>query len=66
MLSNFESLDGGNNQKTWRLVAILASIQWSRGRGKKERFFFKKWNYSDVASKNRTLCFLRSLDLGKC
>lgn len=41
MLSNFESLDGGNNQKTRRLVAILASIQWIRGRGKKERIFKK-------------------------
>lgn len=55
MLSNFESLDDGNNQKTKRLVSVSAFVQWIRGRGRKEGK--KVWNYSGVDGKTEHCVF---------
>lgn len=60
MLSNFESLDDGNNQKTRRLVSVSAFVQWIRGRGRKGK---KKSGIILVWTAKQNTVFLKSVDL---
>lgn len=56
MLSNFESLDDGNNQKTRGLVPISAFVQMDQRKGKKG-LKKKVWNYSGVNGKTEHYVF---------